>query len=307
MTSIQQQSICPLVIVTDPGEDVDDTFALMLAATSKQYSLKAVISANEDLTEQGIGRVACYARKLLDAMGRSDVPVYQGESLGKHHFLCNGDLNPEDIQKLDIDYLDAVNCLADTYPKVYILGIAAMSSVAYITRAKWFDPNKFVIYQMGGNLIPDVQKPEYNIKCDIKAAQDVFHSGADIHLITSDSTFQEPMMVSDESEIFKQVSSLAKQGKRVFKLLTQNYHAFRESIGKRWGYFPFLSDALAFSALEKDFVHFSTRKIEVLDTGRTVSSEKGSKVHVSESVVDGEKFMTYLEERLTFLDSVLPS
>ncbi len=195
--------------------------------------------------------------------------------------------------------------LADTYPKVYILGIAAMSSIARIVRAEWFDPNKFTIYQMGGNIQPDVQKPEYNIKCDIKAAQDVVHSGADIHLITSDATFQEPMMITDESEIFKEVSFFAEKGRAVFKLLTRNYRAFRETIGRKWGYFPYLSDALAFSALESSFVSFSSRKIEVLDTGRTVPSENGSNINVSNPVVDGERFMVYLQKRLSLLESTL--
>lgn len=299
------QSHLPLVIVTDPGEDVDDTFALILAATSKKYSLKVVISANEDVDEHGIGRVACYARKLLDTMGRSDVPVYQGESLGKHRFLCEQDLSPEDIKAKNTNYLDAVKCLADTYPEVYILGIAAMSSIVHIIRAEWFDPSRFAIFQMGGNVQSEIQKPEYNIKCDIEAAREVFQSEAKIHLITSDTTFQAPMMVTDESDIFRQVANISESGKKVFQLLASNYRAFRETIGKRWGYYPYLSDALAFSALEEDFVNFSLKKIEILGSGRTVVSDKGKKINVSEPVVKGEEFMSYLHTRLAYLDSSL--
>ena len=294
----------PLVIITDPGEDVDDTFALMLAATSKQYSLKAVISANEDLNNQGIGKIACYARKLLDAMGRSDVPVYQGDSLGKHPFLCDQELYPEDIQKQNLDYLNAVKSLAVLYPKVYILSIAAMTPLANIVQADWFDSKKFVIFQMGGNFSSDTEA-EYNIECDIKAAQQVFSSNVDIHLIPSNSTFQEPMKLNEKSKILELVSSMANKKKRVFELLMQNYQRFREVYGKKYGYFPHLSDALAFSALEeKGFLHFSTKKIEVLDTGRTVPSENNSAINVSDSDVDSEKFLDYLHDRLTNLSTI---
>lgn len=288
--------IPPLVVITDPGEDVDDTYALMLAATSKKYALKAVISANEELTEEGIGLIACYVRKLLDAMGRSDVPVYQGESVGNHPFLCKSSLTSRDIKRQNENYLEAVKGLAETYPVVYILGIATLTSIARLKKEAWFDPARFVIYQMGGNL--SEEKPEHNIRSDIEAAREVLSSGLNIRLVTSESTFQDTLKVSEEREVWKLAAS---SDKLVFRLLIENYNAFRAIYGQKFGYFPHLSDALAFSALEEEFVSFSPRKIEVLESGRCILSEKGSEVQVSSPKIEGEKFMTYMLERLSLL------
>lgn len=291
-------SLPPLIVVTDPGEDVDDTFALMLAATSPKFALKAVISANEDLTPEGIGKVACYARKLLNAMGRSDVPVYQGESLGHHALLCS--MAPSDIQKQNEHYLPAVEALARSYPKVYLLGIAALSPIAKIAQAEWFSPEKFEIYLMGGKIEKEgEEKPEYNIKKDFKAAQTVFRSRAPIHLITSNSAFQPAMQLVQGSRTHQTFTSLAEQGRPVFRLLQENYQAFLDNYFHKYGYISYLSDALAFSALEESFVTFSGRKIEVLDGGRTVLSEQGEPVMVSSPEVKSERFIDYLIERIS--------
>lgn len=288
-------SLPPLIMVTDPGEDVDDTFAFMLAATSKKFALKAVISANEDLTPEGIGQIACYARKLLDAMGRTDVPVYQGESLDNHAFLCK--IN--DLQKQSDQYLPAVEEIAKSSPKVYLLGIAALTSLAKITKAPWFDPQKFEIYLMGGRIESGaIEKAEYNIKMDYQAAQAVFQSGAHIHMVTCNTTFQSPLQLRQENKAYQ---AFATQDKPVFQLLKGNYQAFLDNYFVKCGYIPFLSDALTFSALEENFVTFSERKIEVLEGGRTVESDKGAIVQVSNNAVEFEKFIAYLVERMSQL------
>ena len=63
----------PVVLDTDTGDDVDDVFAIALAAKSPRIDLRAVITAYGDTLAR-----ARLARRVLDECGRGDVPVYAG-------------------------------------------------------------------------------------------------------------------------------------------------------------------------------------------------------------------------------------
>jgi inosine-uridine nucleoside N-ribohydrolase len=67
----------PLIIVTDIGTDIDDSWALALALRSPELDLKLVLTDPADT--QYRARVAA---KLLEAAGRSDVPVGVGDNHG---------------------------------------------------------------------------------------------------------------------------------------------------------------------------------------------------------------------------------
>lgn len=64
----------PLLLDTDIGDDVDDVFAVLLAALRPELSLLAVTTVLGDTPQR-----ARITRKLLDLAGRPDVPVAAGE------------------------------------------------------------------------------------------------------------------------------------------------------------------------------------------------------------------------------------
>ncbi|MDN3507245.1 MAG: nucleoside hydrolase [Simkaniaceae bacterium] len=283
----------PLVIFTDPGKDVDDTFALMLAAESDKYDLRAVISANEDAA----GNVARYARMLLNAMGKEQIPVYQGEPGNRRpHLLCEVD---DAIPKQNEGYLEAIQELSRTSEKVYVLGIAAMSGMAKLTEQTWFDPERFELYQMGGK----IGNWEYNVGGDPKASQKVLDASKDMHFVTSNTTFQKPMQVGRDSQLHQYITRRAKEGNKAFGLLLDNWNAFVTYYDTR-GFFPYLSDALAFSALEKDFVSFEKKKIKIEKSDGFIQlDEAGKEVLLSTETVDTAGFIDYLLKRLDKITS----
>ena len=64
----------PVVLATDIGTDIDDTWALAMLLRSPELDLKLV------LTETGDPRYrAAVAAKFLEAAGRSDVPIGLGD------------------------------------------------------------------------------------------------------------------------------------------------------------------------------------------------------------------------------------
>jgi inosine-uridine nucleoside N-ribohydrolase len=63
----------PVILDTDIGDDIDDTFALLMLLRSKELDLKLVVTDFGDTVYR-----ARLAAKLLQAMGRPDVPVGVG-------------------------------------------------------------------------------------------------------------------------------------------------------------------------------------------------------------------------------------
>ena len=65
-----------IIIDTDIGGDIDDAFALCLAMQSPELELMAVTTVY-----QATDKKAMLARRLLDAGGFGQVPVYAGERM----------------------------------------------------------------------------------------------------------------------------------------------------------------------------------------------------------------------------------
>jgi inosine-uridine nucleoside N-ribohydrolase len=67
----------PLIIVTDIGTDIDDSWAIALALRSAELDLRLVVTDPVDTQYR-----AAVAAKLLEAAGRSDVPIGIGDNHG---------------------------------------------------------------------------------------------------------------------------------------------------------------------------------------------------------------------------------
>ena len=65
-----------IILDTDIGTDIDDAFAIALLANWPEVEIEAVTTVWADAHLR-----ARMARKLLDTLGRRDIPVAVGESL----------------------------------------------------------------------------------------------------------------------------------------------------------------------------------------------------------------------------------
>ena len=67
-----------IVLDTDIGDDIDDIYALSLAATQKRVQLLGVTTAFGETPKR-----AQLAAKFLKVIGRGDIPVFAGR-VGEH-------------------------------------------------------------------------------------------------------------------------------------------------------------------------------------------------------------------------------
>lgn len=307
---VSQQSTLPsLVIITDSGTEVDDTLALMLAATTKQYTVKAVISVNEQL-ENGIGLIACYAKKLLYEMYCFNVPVFQGTDLGKKRFLCRGELADSDIVSQRQDYLPFIHELFLQCNDIYFLGIGATSVLGEIVGQPWFRSNKTTIVQIGGKR----NGKEETLGIDISSTRRVFASGAKIFLIPIDTTAHERMQLNT---VIDRVECYAAAAKRAFLMLENEYEAFRYKYPDKM---PYLHAAIAFSALEELFITFTpshvtfengeimkiTEKKDTFDDIYGEDTFEDCAINVVHTEVKIDAFTLYLQKRLAHLAKQIP-
>jgi purine nucleosidase len=207
-----------IIIDTDIGGDIDDAFALGLALRSPEFEILGISSAWGDTRLR-----ARLLSRLLKETGRSEIPVAMG--IAKHP--------PGKLDVLtqalyaqggpaDQGYPNAVDFILEQiklHPgEITLVAIGPETNLgAAIDRnAATFRKLKRIVL-MGGSVYrgygqfnygkthgPD---PEWNILCDIQAAQKVFGSGVPLYVMPLDST-QIKLQELERAEIFKAGTAL---------------------------------------------------------------------------------------------------
>jgi inosine-uridine nucleoside N-ribohydrolase len=188
-----------IIIDTDIGGDIDDSFAVGLALQSAEFKILGICSATGDTTLR-----ARLVSRLLKETGRTDIPVgvgiaepgvKHGEGLSQVGYAEGGPANQT--------YPSAVDFLLEQIKRqpgeITLVAIGPLTNLgAAIDRdAATFRRLKRVVI-MGGSVyrgydrslfgINSEPSAEYNIETDIPAAQKLFTSGVPLYVMPLDST-----------------------------------------------------------------------------------------------------------------------
>lgn len=211
----------PVVLDTDIGTDIDDAYALLLAAVSPELRLLGVLTVNHDVTLR-----AKIARKLLNLSGRFDIPVIRGvgpsltpgETRGWGEHEGRG-IALDDISDADLGE-DAPGWLAraaqdafDRGEPLTLLTIGALTNVAVALER---EPEKMSrigrIVSMASNFQgygEEHARGEHNVACDPVAMDRVIQSGIPLTLVGLNVTNQTVMRRAQVDEIAAQKNLLA--------------------------------------------------------------------------------------------------
>lgn len=187
----------PVLLDTDIGGDVDDVFALLLAAWQPEVRLLGVTVVFGPVMER-----ARLARKMLDLAGRPDVPVAVGlgETLdgwrpADGFTSGEGAVRPEEAAELDrrlhpqpaVDFL-VEQIMAAAEPPVLVT-IGPLTNVgAALRREPALAQRVRALIMMGGRLGEDAEKGEFNVNSDPLATRTVLESGARLRIATYEVT-----------------------------------------------------------------------------------------------------------------------
>lgn len=252
----------PVIIDTDIGDDIDDSFAICLAMRSPEIELIGVTTVFKNTLCR-----AKIVKRFLTLGGFENVPVYAGSV----YPLCTREVYNNDIkfdekpisytddfdkEKIDTS-IDGAEFIIRTLEKserpVVIVTLGALTNIAEVLRRRPDLKNKIdFISMMGGAYIRNFC--EYNYTCDPDAADLVICSGIKIQAVGLDVTFQ------------------CKPSQEQLKMLEQHNHpCIKMLIAMRhsWGHDVFLHDPLALAAVyNKGFLTFAQNIFRVETKGQ---------------------------------------
>ena len=167
-----------VIIDTDAACEADDPFAIAQAIMSPKLIVKGILA--EHFNEAGsTKRSYDEIKTVLDAM-EIELPVFMGQ---KGPLEIDSELSPAG------KYIIEEAKHSDEKP-LYILCQGAITNVAMALRAAPEIKDKIIIIWIGTHGIQNIGKPvpfrEYNSGNDVKAANEVLQSGAQIWLVPSD-------------------------------------------------------------------------------------------------------------------------
>ena len=187
----------PIILDCDPGHD--DAIALLLALASPEVELLGVTTVHGNQT---LAKTTANALRVLDLVGRADVPVAAGADRPLERELVvashvHGDsgldgptLPParhEPLGEHAVDFMERT--IAASPQPVTLVPTGPLTNIALLLE-RTGGANVERIVSMGGAAAEGNMTPaaEFNIWADPEAAQAVYHAGIDITMIGLDVT-----------------------------------------------------------------------------------------------------------------------
>ena len=169
----------PIILDTDIGTDIDDSWALAMVLNSPELDLKMILTSTGDTLYR-----AKLAARMLETAGRTDIPIAVGipTSVGEKSFeqwIGDYDLTryPGRVYEDGIDA--CIRTITAAPETVTLVCIAPLTNVSAILKQSPEVAKKVRIVSMHGSIRMGLdgregQIAEYNVVQDIKSAQDVF-------------------------------------------------------------------------------------------------------------------------------------
>ena len=300
----------PVVLDTDIGGDIDDTWALAMMVNSPELDVKMVLSEHGDTLYR-----AKVAARFLQTVGRADVPV--GIGIATPHLLLN-DWNPQEALVRDYDLgsypgkvlTDGVGALVDlvmgSSESITLIAIGPLTNIAAALERQPKIASKVRFVGMDGNIREPFLKevrvvPEYNVKVDVPASQRVFTAPWDMTITPLDTCGKVVLSGDRYAKLRRSESPMA-------RAVMQNYKAWVQYLSTKTDMDPLkyeressiLFDTVAvYLAMDDRFLNMETLGVRVMADGLTSVDEDAKKIRCAMTWKDIEAFEDFLVERIT--------
>jgi len=290
----------PVILDTDIGDDIDDSWALVMLLKSPQLDLKLITTTNG----QPEYRARLLARFLTIA-GRTDVPIGLGAGTfaGKRRQEAwVEDLDLAEYQgKVEKDGVQAMIRTIKASPEpVTLIAIGPLQTVAAALERDPSIAGKVNFVGMDGSVFKgyggaEKPAPEWNVKCDVAAAKKVFSAKWKSTTIT-------PLDTCGLKEITlagERFTALKKSDDKLVKALLESY-AIWASAGDvdKLHESTLLYDTVAVylaDSTNRPLIDLQKLRIAVTDEGMTVVSPlRGADMNVATKWNDVEAYRDHL-------------
>ena len=300
-----------IILDTDPGHD--DAIALLLALASPELELLGVttVAGNQTLEKTTVN-----ALKILEFVGRTDVPVFVGceRPLVREQWaaayvhgesgLDGPSLPPPQTTPAPGHAIEFMAAQLEEHDGVTLVPVGPLTNIGLLlARYPGIEKRVGRIVLMGGAIAEGNVTPaaEFNIWADPEAAHRVFTSGSDVTMIGLDVTHR-ALMLPDHVE---RLRTAGRVGELVAELYDFYHGHHRRMYG--WEGSP-VHDAVAVAhVIRDDLVRTEARYVQVdigpepgrgrtyVDLWQRTGKEANARVGVD---VDGAGFVEFLLERL---------
>ncbi len=285
----------PVILDTDIGQDIDDTWTLAYLLKCPEIDLKLITVSTDDT----IYRTKITA-KLLEIAGREDIPIGIGpETSGRKGpqlpWVANYDLSKYN----GTVYEDGSKALADTVMSIegtpVIVSIGPLTTIADALSKTPEIAEKARLIGMQGcvrksHLESREVVNEYNVKQDIPAAQAVFTAAWDITITPLDTC----AFIKFDKDRYQRV---VRSNDSLLNAVIENYRIWLE--GKPDIESTELYDTVAaYLALSTEWIKMERIGLRVDDEGYTREDITAKKINCAIEWEDKEAFLDHLLEQL---------
>ena len=290
----------PVILDTDIGSDIDDTWALALILCSPEMDLKLVVTDSHDT----VGKAKIVA-KFLEKVGRSDIPIGIGKKMDDNPgpqiaWAKDYDLKqyPGKIHEDGVGaMIDRLNAAKET---VTLLVIGPCPNVEEMLKRSPGTAKKARVAAMSGSVKkgyrgtppPDA---EYNVKDAVSASQALYEAPWDLTIAPLDTAG----LIVLQGERYK---TLLSSKNPIAKTLIENYRAWAEQskanldVNARSS--TLFDTEAVYLAIDRSLCEMQDVRLKVDEKGFTVPDPKARVVHSAMNWKDLGKYEEWLLRRL---------
>ncbi|HTU91355.1 MAG TPA: nucleoside hydrolase [Gemmataceae bacterium] len=288
----KRKKAIPIILDTDIGTDVDDAFALALILASPELDLRGVTTVGSEPRTRAL--IVC---RFLAAVGRGNIPVAAGaapqpaEEIEKQGRYAKADGRPRAAQPVKESAVDFLyQRLKEQRGEWTLLAIGPLTNIARLLR-EHPDCKRWIrrIVLMAGSVRVGYKgkappETEWNVRCDIPAAQAVFASGVPLVVAPLDATTMLKLEQAPRRRLFQAKTPLTEQVRMLYEL---------------WGErTPTLYDPVAVAlCFEERFCTMEALRLEVDSKGQTRAVKGTANARVA-TAIRGDDFLKWYVDRV---------
>jgi inosine-uridine nucleoside N-ribohydrolase len=288
----------PIILDTDIGDDIDDTWALAMALGRPEVDLKLIVTASDDTPSK-----TRLLAKILEHVGRTDIPIGTGKKNSDRPLNQAKWLGDYDIKNYaGVVHTDGIQAMIDfikeSKEEVTLLVIGPQTNIAEaLARDPSIAKNARVVSMAGSVEIgyngKQGRDPEWNVFRDIVSARAVFAAPWKIILTPLDSCGT--LILSGER--YKRV---AESKTPLAGVVMDNYRDWTNRANYPADASSVLFDTVAvYLAWDTSLCEMNTVKLTIDDKGATVPDDTGRPVECAMGWKNRDGFEALLVEALT--------
>ena len=292
----------PVILDTDIGLDIDDTWALGFLLKCPELDVKLITTSSDNTTLK-----AKFVAKFLEIVDRTDIPIGIGPLENHKKGWLYPWIKDYEIKRYPgIIYENGIEVLCstimDSLEPITLIAIGPLGTVAGALRMNPNIVEKSRFVGMHGSINigytgSNSPSREYNVRKNIKACREVFQASWEKTITPLDTCRK--IVIS--GELFERIINC---NNITVKTIKEKFEIWKKKIIPRFilskkDQTSVLFDTVAlYLAFSEDLLKIEDLKIEITEKGHTKISEKGNMVRCATSWRDLQSFKNLLVNRL---------